>query len=86
MKFSLQRMQDEQYKKYSVEFDNEHTTADLYLMISQLICLMMEKADFIADKLYTKIVYDEYHQEKVDIRDMFKQCPNPDCGLIWMRD
>lgn len=54
MKFSLKKMQDDQYKKYSVGFDNEHTTADLYLMISQMICSKTEEADFTADKLLTK--------------------------------
>ena len=85
MKFSLKRLQDDQYKKYSVEFDNEHTTADLYLLISQMICSKMEEADFVADKLLTKTIQDEYHKEKADMRDMLKQCPNPNCGLIWMR-
>jgi hypothetical protein len=24
-------------------------------------------------------------ESTVDIRDLVKQCPNPDCGLIWFR-
>lgn len=52
-------------------------------MISQFVQTKFEQLDDICDPKIKKIIYDDQNKKQMDIRDMFRKCPN--CGEIWIK-
>jgi hypothetical protein len=77
----LKSIQENGYKEYKVELNNDKKTIDLFIAISQLIQANIEKFEDDCELKFQgkeKKLYDPHTGQMRDVLDLIKACPN--CG------